>query len=160
MNPTLPLKDIHLPDAINWWPPAIGWWLLAVFVPLTIYLLVWLVRRLTRKTAIKAAKKQLAALKCNTALDERQKLVELSTLLRRVAISIAPRAHSASLTGTAWLMFLDRPLKDAPFSNGIGRLLAAAPYQRQAPDSAEIEQLLQLAETWLKQCHKLSRPQS
>ena len=25
----LDLRDIHLPEAIGWWPPAIGWWLLA-----------------------------------------------------------------------------------------------------------------------------------
>jgi len=33
----LPLKDIHLPDAITWWPLAIGWWLLIVMVIAAIY---------------------------------------------------------------------------------------------------------------------------
>ena len=28
----LPLRDIHLPDAVSWWPPAIGWWLLAIII--------------------------------------------------------------------------------------------------------------------------------
>ena len=31
MNPAasnLQLRDIHLPDAVSWWPPAPGWWLL------------------------------------------------------------------------------------------------------------------------------------
>ena len=37
MNPAvdvsqLPLRDIHLPAAIGWWPPALGWWLLAALV--------------------------------------------------------------------------------------------------------------------------------
>ena len=26
----LPLRDLHLPDAIGWWPPAPGWWVLFV----------------------------------------------------------------------------------------------------------------------------------
>jgi len=37
MNPTidvsqLPLRDIHLPGPVGWWPPAIGWWLVAALV--------------------------------------------------------------------------------------------------------------------------------
>ncbi|MBV1912177.1 MAG: DUF4381 domain-containing protein, partial [Cycloclasticus sp.] len=32
MNEELPLRDIHLPDAITWWPPAIGWWLLLAVI--------------------------------------------------------------------------------------------------------------------------------
>ena len=23
----IPLRDLHLPDAISWWPLAPGWWL-------------------------------------------------------------------------------------------------------------------------------------
>ena len=156
---SLPLRDIHLPEAIGWWPPAIGWWLLLVLVPLLAALLFYMFRRITRKTALKTAKKCLAALKQDTSLDERQKLVELSALLRRMAISIAPREQAAGLTGQAWLALLDRPLPDAPFSNGIGRLLVDAPYQQHAPSRAELDQLLQLAEQWLKQCHK-ARPKS
>ena len=28
----LPLRDIHLPEAVSWWPPAYGWWLLVVLL--------------------------------------------------------------------------------------------------------------------------------
>jgi len=71
----LPLKDIHLPEAIGWWPPAIGWWLLAVLIPLLIVFLYWFYQRLTRKTAIKTAKNNLAAINHNPALDNTRNCV-------------------------------------------------------------------------------------
>ena len=151
MQPTeLPLKDIHLPEAIGWWPPAIGWWLLAVLIPLLIMFLYWFYKRLTRKTAIKAAKKNLAAIKVSPALDSNQKLRELSMLVRRVAISVSPRAEAASLTGRQWLAFLDKSLTGAPFSDGCGQLLAEAPYRNTSPTELEISQLISLCEDWLK----------
>ena len=146
----LPLKDIHLPEAIGWWPPAIGWWLLAVLVPLLIVFFYWFYKRLTRKTAIKAAKKNLAAIKGNQSLDNSQKLRELSMLIRRVAISVAPRNETASLTGRQWLTFLDKSLTGAPFSEGGGQLLADAPYRYTPPSELEIAQLISLCEDWLK----------
>jgi hypothetical protein len=146
----LPLKDIHLPEAIGWWPPAIGWWLLAVLIPLLIVFLYWFYQRLTRKTAIKTAKNNLAAIKHNPALDNNQKLRELSMLIRRVAISVNPRTEVASLTGRQWLAFLDKTLKGAPFSEGCGQLLAEAPYRNSPPSELEISQLFSLCEEWLK----------
>ena len=151
MQPTqLPLKDIHLPEAIGWWPQAIGWWLLAVLLPLLIMFLYWFYKRLTRKTAINTAKKNLAAIKENPALDNNRKLRELSMLIRRVAISVTPRTEVASLTGGQWLAFLDKSLKGAPFNEGCGQLLADAPYRNTPPTELEISQLISLCEDWLK----------
>jgi len=152
MNPTplLDLKDIHEPEAIGWWPPAIGWWVLAIAVPLLIGFLVWLYKRLTRKTALKTAEKILAEIKQDAARDNLQKLSELSVLVRRVAISVSPRTDAAGLTGRQWLAFLDRSVKGMPFSEGVGRLLADAPYRNTPPTEQEISELINLCEDWLK----------
>lgn len=150
MPPTqLPLKDLHLPEAIGWFPPAMGWWLVAVLIPLLIVFLYWCYQRLTRKTAFKTAQKMLLTIK-DSSMDNKQKLAELSALLRRVTISVAPRAQTAGLTGQTWLVFLDSSLKNAPFSTGAGRCLADAPYRQSAPTELEISQLISLCEDWLK----------
>lgn len=154
MNSDLALRDIHLPAPVGWWPLAPGWWLLAAGVPLMLALLFWLYKKFTRKTAVKAAKQSLMALRDDATLDDRQKLAALSVLFRRTAVSLFPRAETANLTGDAWLAFLQRPLKDTRFTEGAGRLLSDAPYRREAPDAGALQALFQLYEDWLKAAAK------
>jgi hypothetical protein len=148
--PQLDLKDIHLPDAINWWPPAIGWWLLAILIPILCFFLFWLYKRITRKTAIKTAKKLILQIKQNTQADDKQKLTELSQLIRRVAISLSPRTETASLTGQAWLEYLDKSVTGSPFSQGAGKDLASAQYQKSPITDIDIPTLISVCEDWLK----------
>ena len=143
------LRDIHLPEAIGWWPPAIGWWLLAILIPLFMALMFWLYKRITRKTAVKAAKKLLLQIKHDQQRENSQKLKDLSALVRRVAISTTARNECAGLTGQKWLEFLDQSMKSSPFTQGIGQLLANAPYQKSSPTEQEISQLTRLCEDWV-----------
>lgn len=145
----LPLKDIHLPASISWWPPAIGWWLLAA---LSIALIVggyWLYKRLTRKSAVKTAKRLLLNLKQAQQQDALQQLTQLSIVLRRVAMSHYPRAETASLTGRAWLEFLDRNVGGTPFSHGIGQVLADAHFRKTPPADLDLPAIFRLCEDWL-----------
>ncbi len=149
-NSPLPLKDIHVPAEIGWWPLAIGWWLVLgglVLVGIAAYLF-W--RRIRRRTVLTRARKLLLQLQQNPTLGTQQKLSELSMLLRRVAISISPRQQAASLTGQAWLDYLDSALPDKPFSNGIGQCLADAHYRPQLESKPDISALIKLCERWLK----------
>ena len=83
----LPIRDIHLPETIGWFPPAMGWWFIAILIPVSTYFLIALIQRLLQKTAIKDAKKLLKQLQANDSLTPLEKVCELSMLLRRVAIS-------------------------------------------------------------------------
>ena len=144
----LPLKNIHLPEAIGWWPPAIGWWLLLVLIPLCLVLLRFLYKRITRKTAIKDAKKILNAIQ-QDSVNDYQKLCKLSVLIRRTAISHYPRTEAASLSGREWLVFFEKPMADHRFTEGVGTLLTEAPYRKSA-DDVPIEELFSLCEDWLQ----------
>lgn len=146
----LPLKDIHIPADISWFPPAIGWWILALLIPLLIVLSIWIYKRLTRKTALKTAHKLLAELQQNKLQDKLIMICELSALLRRVAISIATREKVAGLIGRQWLEFLDSTVKGEPFTKGVGQLLADAPYRKMPVTDPELSQLIALCEDWLK----------
>ncbi len=146
----LQLRDIHLPESIGWFPPAIGWWILALLMPLCCWFIVWLYKRITRKTAVKTAKKLLIALKQNTEINDRDRLSKLSELIRRVAISQSPRSQAASLTGQAWLDYLDASVKGTPFSQGVGQVLANAHYQKAAMTDIDMTAVTQLCESWLK----------
>jgi hypothetical protein len=151
MNPTeIPIKDIHLPEPVSWWPPAIGWWILAVLIPIVLVLLVWLYKWFVRKTPLKAAKKYLATIKEDASSSDYEKLCELSVLVRRTAISYYPRSETAGLIGKQWLDFLDKPMKDHPFSEGVGQLLMDAPYRKTHAEDLRIGELIQLCEDWLK----------
>jgi uncharacterized protein DUF4381 len=151
MPDDLPLRDIHLPEAIGSWPPAMGWWMLLILITLSLYFCWLLYKKLTRQTAVKKANKLLAAIKLDQQTNDLQKLQHLSQLLRRVAISVAPRQQSAGLTGAAWLEFLDSSIKGSPFSQGIGRCLADAHYRQSLPDDIDLAALISLSEAWLKE---------
>ena len=150
MEQSLALRDIHLPDAINWWPPAMGWWVLMLLIPLLIFGSWWLFKRLTRQTVVKTARSLLEQIKTNPNTNDFEKLHQLSIWLRRVSISIAPHEQSAGLSGEAWLAYLDNGVEGTPFSQGIGQVISSAQYRQSAPDNLDIPALITLCESWLK----------
>ena len=154
----LPLKDIHLPEPVSFWPPAPAWIALAVLLPLAIALLIYIFKRLKQQTVSKSAAKLLAGIRSENGADSRQTLVALSALLRRVAISTTGRADVAGLNGAAWLAYLDASFPDAPFSQGIGSCLGDAHYRPTLPSETDLDELFKLCERWIK--HQTSRKAS
>ncbi|VAW90357.1 FIG00657500: hypothetical protein [hydrothermal vent metagenome] len=141
MAAELPLRDIHLPAAISWWPPAPGWWLLLALV-LVVVLLAWWWQR--RKAALRVRVAALAEWQALMEAFQQEQNVNqlvqgLSVLLRRVSLSYDPREAVAALSGEAWLRYLDnRHSLSQPnsFSEGVGRLLLTGPYQQQIDGDA------------------------
>ena len=133
MDPTqIPLRDLHLPEAISWWPLAPGWWVLIALALAGLgYLLrAWLGAR-ARNAARRYALRQLDNIV--RAHEEHQNPVvfgaSLSELLRRTMLAYAPRSNVAGLTGDEWLQWLDRDLAQPVFTEGPGRQLLDLPYR-------------------------------
>src|SRR5690606_30773573 len=182
MDPTfdpsqLPLRDIHLPGAVPFWPPAPGWWVLAaVVVGVLIALGVrrWLHRQ--QRAALRAIATLRAQLESGAPPAECVQL--LSSVMRRFAMTTAHdgnereaatpaggaqrgrharggkplgREDVAGLVGIAWLRYLDSRWDRDEFAAGTGRLLTAAPYARpEHVDRLHAIELTQLCAEWVQ----------
>lgn len=148
----LPLRDIHLPDAVGLWPLAYGWWVL-IFILLSMVLItvfLYYRNKRNRLSAITLAKKELAEIQDAFSRDNNseQLVRQVSILMRRLAISLFPRTDVAHLTGQGWLNFLDQCVEGDPFSGGEGRILIDAPY-RQNFESEDIETVVRYCSQWI-----------
>jgi len=150
MNPeSIPLRDIHLPTEVSWWPLATIWWVilaLIILLPIAIhYLLKW-----RRERFITRANKQLQIIVDDYQNHQDSQLYckNLSIFLRQCAMTIKNRQQTAALTGKKWLGFLDGLGNTQEFSDGVGQILLTAPYQQQPV--AEVEQLEKLIKKWVK----------
>jgi len=145
----LQLRDIHLPEPISWWPPATGWWLLAALAVLLLAAMVLLLTYRRRTRLKRDAQAELRQIQDQYRQHQNDSLTirQLSTLLRRVAISCDGRKQVASLTGTAWLQYLDQLGGGTQFTAGAGRMLVEAPYRRQTENCAA--ELLEICQGWL-----------
>lgn len=136
------LHDFYQPPPPSWRPQTMGWYI--VFAVAALLLLwfvlhmvrVWRRNRYRRESLVKVA--QVDAM-------------QLSVLLKRTALSAWPREEVASLSGEAWLKFLDSAV-DAPLFNGApaDRLEEIALTGKQLSSSDELA-LRDAARTWIKQ---------
>ena len=160
----LPLREIHLPDAVGWWPPAPGWWILPILVLLAAGI-TWYCRLLYKRrkySAINMAREELVRIKSRYAVDRdaRHCIRSVSGLLRRLCISIFPRAESAGLTGAEWLAFLQGAAQTGPGGREslqntgdeslqhIGKLLLEAPYRQQVAEE-DADSLIDFCSDWI-----------
>ena len=154
MNPTqnLPLRDIHLPDAVSWWPLAPGWWIALALLIICVAGLYWLVKTLTKPVIKKSARAELQHLLDDYAehRDAQKLLQQLSVLMRRIGISYLPRSEAAGITGRAWYQQLNELVKGQPLSDASIDLLVSAPYRPgiELPEQ-QLESLLKEVRQWV-----------
>ncbi len=143
----IPLRDIHAPEAIGWWPLAPGWWVLMLLVLILLLLLAKVIRRKLKDPRL-AALQELRSIEQNYRehQNNQQLLIDCNTLLKRLALTLHPRAQVASLSGNEWLDFL------CASGSGLKRdeleILILGPYQPN-PD-LDGKALLRNCQQWLK----------
>ena len=151
------LLDIHLAGEPSIWPLAVGWWIL---IALLLLLVAWSFIKL--RQFLKLKKHQKAILAQFVPIENQLKnnpnnanIAEANIFLRQLAVQYYPREEIASLTGEAWLEFLDQSGDTVQFTKGAGGILIKAPYK-----NTEIkiqDDFLPLIKRWIKTIIKSKR---
>ena len=152
-DPLAQLRDIHLPEAVGWWPPAPGWWLLALLAVAVLAVGAWACYRHYRAGAYRrAARAELnnAYSSWRETADSRAYIQTANAILKRVALYRFPDRTVAGLSGAGWCGFLDRHWRKPGERSFADSGLADAVY-RPSGSGCDIEGLHDLSLTWLRQ---------
>lgn len=150
------------PADISFWPPALGWWLLpavllmliAVGVTLRTY---WRYRQIQRVNAPPEALDQREeALVTLHQLDRpyggkpaNAWLQQINALLKRLCRTDYPDMQAHTLSGRAWLAFLDNRCPAAGLTRWM--VLVEGPYRGECIlDDKAIDGLLQAVDIWIR----------
>jgi hypothetical protein len=156
-DPLAQLRDIHLPAAIEAWPPAPGWWGLAFLCAVALSILVywawgkWQANKY-RREAIRQLDKIAETYDKNG--DARVFLHDYQLLLKRVALTHYSRDRVANLTGESWVAFLDESSNSSEFTMGAGQVLIDGNYIENP--SIDVSQLYDLGRHWIRKHKKMS----
>ena len=150
------LADIHLPEAVAFWPPAPGWWVLAFIL---LVLLVIGVRKINQQRRFKKIREfALNELEnCYFAFAEADQsdLNELklryanqfNSVLRRVALYHYPNSNVASLSGQAWLDFITQSGDSSLMNEEIAISLKESRFQLSC--DVDVEKMHEFGRVWV-----------
>ena len=153
------LHDITLPAPVSYLPQTIGWLVAAILI---LALAVWIGYRVARHRRANQyrgiALARLAELEQDLTSPFRTRaLAAIPQLVKRVTLEAYPRTDVASLSGEAWLEFLDESYGGTDFAGGAGKLLPVLSYVSPTrlegiPDN-ELFELTALIQRWIKKHH-------
>ena len=130
--PTLELRDIHLPADPGYWPLAPGWWILIVIVLILAYFLFKKIAKIRQTKHINNLMQQelLTVRESYKKHDNKHQLaVDISTLLNRFVIHVLKDSRASSLTGDAWIAYLNSRVQTQVFDD-FKNELTQAQYQK------------------------------
>lgn len=135
------LHDFYQPPAPAWTPQTAAWHVVfAVAALLVLWLVIHFVRRRYAGRYRRAALRELALLPAE----------EFSTLLKRTALAAWPREEVASLSGDAWLDFLNKSAGSEAFHQAPGNRIEEIALRPAALSSEDERELRRLAAEWIR----------
>lgn len=154
------LEPLIAPEAISAWPPAPGWWFLAALVLAIIVLL--RLRPWQRRQREEVPTEAAIDPQRQVALDElaqlskpyggqpaNQWLQQLNALLKRLCRTRYPDHHPHTLSGRAWLAFLDNRCPAAGLTRWM--VLVEGVYRAECRlDDQAIQGLEQAVQIWIR----------
>lgn len=150
------LHDIVLPEPVSWMPATMGWAGVALVL---LALAAWGAWRAVQRWRADAYRREalaeLAALRArwDEPAEREGAVAALAPLLKRTALSMAPRERVAWLSGEEWRRFLDEQGPEPLFLAGPGRHLEEAAYgvpgSAQSSDEDELA-LFGAVEAWVR----------
>ena len=130
------LRDIHLPDAVTWWPPAPGWWFVAALLVLLLAraFVLWQQRRqrIRPLTDVRARYRALHDAVAAEHLSGIEFVHQTNELLKRCLIHVLKMDQAIAASGDDWLSLLDglMPEGAVSFAEGAGRILGEERFRR------------------------------
>lgn len=157
MNPLDALLPPIAPPPVPWWPPAPGWWLLVLVFLLALGGLYQVRRRLRRRPARQApvdplrlaALEELASLGIPYGRQAGPWLQQINALLKRLCLQRYPQSQCQTLSGRAWLAFLDSRCPSAGLTRWMVLVEGAYRPHCQLDDKA-LESLRQAIDVWIR----------
>jgi hypothetical protein len=143
------LHDFYQPPPPSWRPQTIGWYVVfAIAALLLLWLAVYLIRQWLANRYRREALHELAQAKPE----------QFSELLKRTALSLWPREKVASLSGDAWLKFLDNSARSDLFQSAPASLLEEIALRPISLSTEEESALRKAVATWIGKHRKPGKP--
>jgi hypothetical protein len=135
------LHDFYQPPPPAWTPQTIGWYVVfAVIALLALWMAIHSLRRWLSNRYRREALRELALLQPE----------QFSTLLKRTALSAWPRDKVASLSGDAWLKFLNESAKSNSFHQTPGNRIEEIALRSQTLSSEDEQTLRKVTAEWIR----------
>lgn len=147
-NPLAQLRDIHLPEAISWWPLAVGWWVVGIITIICIYLAVQF--GLNHFYNQRYRRQALVALDNLPDSDQHRRLIELFSLLKQVASSAYPQQNFSSLSNVDFIRAIQSNCSKPIFTD-LPTNWEQIFYARQPSVTSDwVDQLIVQSRHWIK----------